>query len=404
MGLQRPKSRQRVSHRAKRGPVRVADVVGAHGSAAQDRWRNSNPTDRKEIAMRHRSILISVLALLALAVPAVASAAQRPRAVVFSQSTTVEGVSEGGLYAVRSGHLNQLTEDPSDSEPSFSADGRTIVFARDGDIWAMRADGSGQHALTGGPEVDSRPLVAPNGRYVLFERRAAAGLPRDLYTVRIGGGTAHELVSSPVDEREATFSPDGRTIAFVRGVRLAGGGTEDDLFSIRPSGARMRRLTRTTGVDEFAPRYFGGAGSLVFSRGRSGGGPSAYADIYTMRGNGSRVRALIRGAGSAYVEDVSPNGRLLLFRRDQGLWAKRIGRGGAGKLTELPDGSHTNGVFSADGRSVAAFVAVEDQQSLVAINVRTRLQTELAEGFEVSAEDGTVIGPVIAWQPEPHRG
>ncbi len=351
----------------------------------------------------HRSLFISIVALLALVVSASAAQAAKPRAVVYSKTTTIEGVTEGGLFAVRGGRLNQLTENPSDSEPDFSADGRTIAFVRGGDIWATRADGSGQHPLTAGPEVDGRPLVAPNGRYVVFERRAAVGAPRDLYTVRVGGGDAHALVSSPVDEREATFTPDGCMIAFVRGIAVDGG-VEDDVFSVRPAGIRLRRLTRTAGLDEFAPRYFADEKGIVFSRGNSGDGPGAYADIYTMLSNGRKLRALIRGAGSAYVEDVSPDGRTLLFRRDQGLWSKRIGRGRARKLAQLPDSSRTNGVFSADGRKVAAFVAVEDQQSLVAIDLASRRQTQLAEGFEASAEDGTAIGPVIAWQPAPRRG
>lgn len=352
--------------------------------------------------MRH-SLLISILALLGLAAPAAATAAPSTGAVVFSKSSTVEGVAKGGLFAVRDGHLNQLTEDPSDTEPDFSADGRTIAFVRAGDVWAMRADGSGQHLLSSGPEIDGHPLVSPNGRYVVFERRASEGTPRDLYTVRTGGGEAHALVSSPADEHEATFSPDGCAIAFVRSV-AAGGGIADDVFSVRPTGIRLRRLTRTPGIDEFAPRYFDDDEGIVFSRGQSGDGPGAYADVYTMKANGNEARPLIRGAGSAFVEDVSPNGRLLLFRRDQGLWAKRIGRGRAHKLTQLPDGSHTNGVFSSDGRRVAAFVAAEDQQSLVAIDVASRRQTELAEGFEASEKDGTAIGPVIAWQPVPHSG
>jgi tricorn protease-like protein len=348
--------------------------------------------------MRH-SILISILALLSLAAPAAAGAAPSTGAVVFSKSSTVEGVAKGGLYAVRDGHLNQLSEDPTDAEPDFSADGRTIAFVRGGDIWAMRADGSGQRLLTAGPEVDGRPLVSPNGRYVVFERRVAEGTPRDLYTVRVGGGEAHALVSSAADEHEATFSPDGCMIAFVRSVAAAGGGTTDDVFSVRPTGIRLRRLTHTSGIDEFAPRYFDDDEGIVFSRGQSVEGPGAYADVYTMKANGNKERALIRGAGSAFVEDVSSNGRLLLFRRDQGLWAKRIGPGRAHKLTELPDGSHTNGVFSSDGRKVAAFVAAEEQQSLVAIDVSNRRRTELAEGFEASEKDGTAIGPVIAWQP-----
>jgi dipeptidyl aminopeptidase/acylaminoacyl peptidase len=354
--------------------------------------------------MRYRAPLISILALLALAVPAAATAAPSAGAVVFSKASTVEGVTKGGLFAVRDGHLNQLTEDPTDTEPDFSADGRTIAFVRGGDIWAMRADGSGQHVLTSGAEVDGHPLVSPNGRYVVFERRTAAGAARDLYTVRISGGEAHALVSSAADEHEATFSPDGCMIAFVRSVAAAAGGAADDVFSVRPTGIKLRRLTRTPGIDEFAPRYFDDDEGIVFSRGQSGSGPGAYADVYTMLANGNKARPLIRGAGSAFVEDVSPNGRLLLFRRDQGLWSKRIGPGRAHKLAQLPDGSETNGVFSSDGRRVAAFVAVEDQQSLVAVDVASRRQTELAEGFEASEKDGIAIGPVIAWQPVPQRG
>jgi len=108
---------------------------------------------------------------------------------------------------------------------------------------------------------------------------------------------------------------------------------------------------------------------------------------------------LVAGVGSAYVEDVAPSGRLLLFRRDQGLWSKRTGPGKARKLCQLPDGSQTNGTFSSDGKRIAAFVAVEERQSLVAIDVASGRQRELAEGFELTEKDGTAIGPVIAWQP-----
>ncbi len=351
--------------------------------------------------MHRKSLLISIVALLALAVSASVAQAASPRAVVYSKSTTVEGETEGGLFAVRSGHLNQITEDPTDSEPAFSADGRTIAFVRGGDLYSIRPDGSGQRRLTSGGALDSAPLVSPDGRRVVFERRAAAGAPADLYSVRALGGGLFALTSGADDDHQADFSPDGRTIAFVRGSGAAPD-TKEDLYSIRPSGARLARLTRTGGVDEFKPRYF--AGGILFSRGESAEGPAAYADVYTMRRNGTAVKALVAGVGSAYVEDFSPSGRTLLFRRDQGLWSKPVGPGRARKLAQLPDGSETNGVFSSDGRKVAAFVAAEEQQSLVAIDVATRRQTELAEGFEASEKDGTVIGPVIAWQPVPPRG
>ena len=220
--------------------------------------------------------------------------------------TTVKTTVEGGLVAVKDGHLNQLTEDPTDTEPSFSPDSRAIVFSRAGDVFSVRADGSGLRRVTSGAELDSAPSVAPNGKYVLFERRANEGAPADLYTVSLNGGATKALTSSPDDDHEASFSADGKLIVFVHSVAETGGGTADDLYSVRPSGAGLTRLTKTGRVDEWDPRYF--AGGIVYSRGQSGEDASAFADIYTMRRDGRKARALVAGAGSAYVEDVSPDG------------------------------------------------------------------------------------------------
>jgi len=354
-----------------------------------------------------KKTLISVLfALLALAIPASASAAGG--AIVFSKVSEDHRIyeeegkvlppkaPEGGLFAVKDRRLNQLTDNPSDSEPSFSADGHTIAFVREGDIWVMRADGSGQKQLTTGADVDSRPLVAPNGKYVLFERQTVAGQQHDLYTVRVSGGVPNALVASSSDEHEASFSPDGCTIAFVRTVESPLGGTADDIYTVRPSGIKLRRLTRTSSVDEFAPRDLDE--TIVYSRGESGESPSAYADIYVMDEKGKHVRKLIAGAGSAYVDDATANGRTILFRRDQGLWVKKIGGKGR-KLAELPDNSQTNSVFSSDGKKVATFTATGEEQSLSVIDVATgrRNFTEVIgySGGEVT----TTIGPIVAWQP-----
>jgi Tol biopolymer transport system component len=375
----------------------------------------------------NRFLALALAAVAALLVPSVASAASSGGAVVFSrvvtktvteavkdaegkpvkdaegkEETKVKTTVEGGLVAVKDGHQNQLTEDPTDTEPSFSPDSRAIVFSRAGDIFSVRADGSGLRRVTSGAEIDTAPSVAPNGRYVLFERRANKGAPADLYTVSLNGGATKALTSSPDDDHEASFSGDGKLIVFVHSVSVTGGGTADDLYSVRPSGAGLRRLTKTGRVDEWDPRYF--AGGIVYSRGQSGEDASAFADIYTMQRDGRKAKALVAGAGSAYVEDVSPDGHLLIFRRDQGLWVKKIGRGAAGKLSQLPDGSRTSSVFSSDGERVAAFVEAEGRTKLMEIYVSDGSSNELAEGVvpsEITPTSGTVttLGPVITWQP-----
>jgi dipeptidyl aminopeptidase/acylaminoacyl peptidase len=356
------------------------------------------------------SILTVFVALLALAIPASASAAGG--AIVFSKVSEDHQIykdeagkvlppkaPEGGLFAVKDRHLNQLTENPADSEPSFSADGHTIAFVREGDVYAMRADGSGQKQLTSGAELDSRPLVSPNGRLVVFERRTAAAAPRDLYSVSVNGGSANKIAGSEADEHEASFSPDGRAIAFVR-TSAADGGSNDDIYTVRPSGAKLRRLTRSAGIDEYAPNVLNT--TIVFSRGKNGEGPSAYADVYRMELTGKHAKKVIAGAGSAYVEDVTGNGRTILFRRDQGLWVKQLGGKGR-KLADLPDNAHVNSVFSSDGKQVATFTEADEEQSLSVIDVGTghRRYAE-AVGFS-GGEVTTTIGPIVAWQPVPHR-
>jgi Tol biopolymer transport system component len=341
-----------------------------------------------------RTLFIAALALFALAIPTVASAAKhREGAVVFSWTDKVEGELKGGLYAVRGGHENQLTENPADGEPSFSADGRTIAFARDGHIYTVRPDGSGERRLTSGSTVDSRPQIAPNNRFVLFERRAGEGDPAQLYTVPIGGGATKPLAPETGEQFEARFSPDGSKIVFVRRTG-SGGRPNDDLYSVRPNGVGLTRLTRSANVDEFDPRYF--AGGIVFSRGNQSEGSAGFADIYTMKSNGVKVKPLVRGAGSAYVEDVSPQGHTLIFRRDRGLWMKKIGPARGKKIAELPDGSQTNSVFSSDGRSVATLIESSGHQELVSINLANGRKSDL-ESATVSA--GAEIGPVIDWQP-----
>ncbi|HUB99847.1 MAG TPA: hypothetical protein VMS11_08485 [Solirubrobacterales bacterium] len=351
--------------------------------------------------MSRKTTIITVLvSLIALAIPAAAAAAKaRPGAVVFSQAWSTgsgeEATLKGGLFAVRDGHSNQLTEDPADVEPSFSGDGRTIAFARNGDLFSVRPDGSGQRQLTSGPEIDSAPRISPNGKYVVFERRADEGAAADLYTVGSHGGGVRALTTGANDDGEARFSPDGKAIVFVRGTADSADQINDDLYSVRPTGGGLARLTVTPGIDEFAPRYF--AGGILYSRGDSSDTPAAYADVYTMRRSGARQKPLVAGVGSAYVEDVAPNGHTVLFRRDQGLWVKRIGPGKARKLVQLADGSKTNSVFSSDSLRIAAFITVEHTQQLMGINVANGRKTELADSFE--SEEGTQIGPVIAWQP-----
>ena len=148
--------------RSGEAPASLAALRAASGASVAQ----MQPT-RKGSPMLNRSIFTAFLALARSPFRRVAAPGRRrllaghrePARGRSRVRAKKASVPKGGLYAAKEGHLNQLTEDPADSEPAFSADGRKIAFVRSGDVWAMRADGTGQHKLTSGAEVDSRPAV-----------------------------------------------------------------------------------------------------------------------------------------------------------------------------------------------------------------------------------------------------
>jgi Tol biopolymer transport system component len=356
-----------------------------------------------------RTLIALFAAIAALAIPAAASAATP--ALVFSQVTTQrhgsETVEDGGLYAARGQHVSQLTDNPADAEPAFSPDGDTIAFVRDGDLFTTRPDGTGERALTNGAEIDSRPQFSIDGRTIVFERSAGPGAPRDLYAIGARGGGLHALANSPADEHEATFSRNGKTIAFVRSTAAAGGGGSDAIFSVRLNGGGLTRLSRGN-EDAFAPHYF--AGGIVFDRGESSEGPSGYSDIYAMAADGSKPHKLVGGASSVYLQDVSADGRTMLFSRYESLCEKAIAGGAPHKIGALPTGVETQARFSPDGRQVAVRTESYDGSSSSSSSEQRLYELDARRGFELGelaqAEEGegpsAEIGDDFAWQPVAH--
>ena len=347
-------------------------VVGAHAPRRSIGCANATDPKRGVQCSTVRSFTALLVLPSPCAVPATASGGHRPGAVVFSGSSEERAaIAKGGLFAAKDGHLNQLTEDPTDSEPDFSADGRTIAFVRGGDVYSVRADGSGQRKLTSGAEVDVGPHRSrPTASYVVFERRAppkaaARPLPRQ----DLGGSASRADHRRRRRARSRRSRPTARAIVFVRSVAETGGGTADDIYSVRPSGAGLARLTTDRHIDEFAPRYFSGRHRLQPRR-RAAKGRAPTPTSTRCAATAAKCSALVAGAGSAYVEDVAPAASTLLFRRDQGLWVKQIGPGRARKLASSPTAPTTNSVFSSDGRKVAAFIATEEAE--IALGDRRR--------------------------------
>lgn len=71
--------------------------------------------------------------------------------------------------------------------------------------------------LVNGPENESDPAIAPDGRQLAFVVRTGEGPGQgDLFVRALPWGETRRLTSAAADERMPAWAPDGRTLAFVR--------------------------------------------------------------------------------------------------------------------------------------------------------------------------------------------
>jgi len=105
----------------------------------------------------------------------------------------------------------------SDDVPAFSPDGRiayTSNVSGNNDIWISNNDGSGQKQLTSESRVNVYPTFSPDGRSIVF-MSDRTGLPH-LWTMNPDGTDQHQLLNgSAKGELAPQFSPDGRWIYFT---------------------------------------------------------------------------------------------------------------------------------------------------------------------------------------------
>jgi len=81
----------------------------------------------------------------------------------------------------------------------------------------------------------------------------------------------------------ASFSPDGTLIAYSRA-----GGSDPDIFTIRPDGSSQRQITFSRGVD-VDPTWSGDGSRIAFETSRNG-----QVDIYAVDRDGSSSTRLTR--------------------------------------------------------------------------------------------------------------
>jgi len=235
------------------------------------------------------------------------------------------------LQLDRPAYSRRVVRLPEDGEPHpvrgivrpvLSPDGKQLAFTALGDIWIALSDGSNPVLLTRDEFLDSDPSWSPDGRDIVFSSDRAGSM--DLWSKKADaapGGDAVQLTHLPGAEVTPVWSPDGRWIAFTDQehhlyVIPAGGGSPRRVRASRrwagtPSWSSDSRHLALSVLETYSTRFREGINRIAVVEMDSGEERMVeLPDDTSGKSLGTRA-----GDGPAW----SPDGRKLAFAMDGGL-------------------------------------------------------------------------------------
>ena len=122
------------------------------------------------------------------------------------------------------------------SHPTLTPDGKTVIFAFEGDLWRADLPNGQAYRLTAMQGYETNPKVSPDGKWIAFTGRQYGNA--DIYVMPIAGGDIRQLTYHSATDEMNSWSWDSKTIYFssdrmgqISGYRInLNGGTPERVF------------------------------------------------------------------------------------------------------------------------------------------------------------------------------
>jgi len=172
------------------------------------------------------------------------------------------------------------------------------------EIFVMAADGSHQRAATANGSINNFPSWSADGEAIVYTSYRQANRPLLFLSTRGRGRPGRLLPRLPTERAEyrGVFSPGGDRIALV----LSDDGAAE-IYTSRPDGSELRRLTRHRAID-VSPTWSPDGSQVAFVSDRSGA-----PQVYVMSASGGEPKRLTFQGNYNTTPAWSPDGQWIAY-------------------------------------------------------------------------------------------
>lgn len=216
------------------------------------------------------------------------------------------------------GKVCLIHDDSSVQFPSFSSDGKRIVYEKenpnpetqdltfnyDRDLYIKRLDNGEEIRLTHNDWYDGQASFSPDDEKIVYVSGFSIKL-MDLETREIANLDEPEGIiikwEKPVNQYYPSFSPDGKEILFQAGFK------QRKIFVMDSDGKNLRGLSQIEDEDYF-PSFSPDGQRIVFVSSRTG-----EEELYLMDKDGKNQRRLTLGGMDKKHPCFSPDGKQIIY-------------------------------------------------------------------------------------------